>query len=135
MKRPDKYCYPAIFIYVEGEDISVTFPDLSGCATCGINEEEALDMAKDALGGHLWCMEKDGDKIPEPSSLWDIQCKNNERVVLISVYMPTIRLAQVNRSVNRTVTLPAWLNAVAMEKNINFSQLLQEALKNTLNVG
>lgn len=135
MKRPDKYCYPAIFTYVEGEDISVTFPDLSGCATCGTNEEEALDMAKDALGGHLWCMEEDGDKIPEPSSLWDIQCKNNERVVLISVYMPTIRLAQVNRSVNRTVTLPAWLNAAAMEKNINFSQLLQEALKNTLNVG
>ncbi len=134
MKRPDKYCYPAIFCYVEGEDISVTFPDLPGCVTCGADEKEALEMAKEALGGHLWCLEEDGDEIPQESSLWDISCKENERVVLISVYMPSIRLAQVNRSVNRTVTLPAWLNAAAVERNINFSQLLQDALKKTLNV-
>ena len=50
----------------------------------------------------------------------------NERVVLVDVYMPSIRMAQVNRSVNRTVTLPAWLNAVALERNVNFSQLLQD---------
>ena len=53
----------------------------------------------------------------------------NERVMLIDVYMPSIRQAQVNRSVNRTVTLPAWLNAAAIERNINFSQVLQDALK------
>lgn len=55
--------------------------------------------------------------------------ETNERVVLIDVYMPSIRQAQVNRSVNRTVTLPAWLNAAAIERNINFSQVLQDALK------
>ena len=43
--------------------------------------------------------------------------------------MPSIRNANVNKSVNRTVTLPAWLNAAALERNINFSQVLQEALK------
>lgn len=53
----------------------------------------------------------------------------NERVVLVDVYMPSIRMAQVNRSVNRTVTLPAWLNAAALERNANFSQILQDALK------
>ncbi len=41
----------------------------------------------------------------------------NERAVLVDVYMPSIRMAQVNRSVNRTVTLPAWLNAAALERN------------------
>ena len=50
--------------------------------------------------------------------------------MLIDVYMPSIRMAKVNRSVNRTVTLPAWLNFAALEKNINFSQVLQEAFKN-----
>lgn len=55
--------------------------------------------------------------------------ETNERVVLIDVYMPSIRQAHVNRSVNRTVTLPAWLNAAAIERNINFSQVLQDALK------
>ena len=58
-----------------------------------------------------------------------------ERAVLIDVYMPSIRMAKVNRSVSRTVTLPAWLNAAALERNINFSQVLQEALKMQLHMG
>ncbi len=49
--------------------------------------------------------------------------------MLVDVYMPSIRMVKVNRSVNRTVTLPAWLNAAALERNINFSQVLQDALK------
>ena len=49
--------------------------------------------------------------------------------------MPSIRMAQVNRSVNRTVTLPAWLNAAALERNVNFSQILQDALRKELHLG
>ena len=66
------------------------------------------------------------------SQLSDIKASDNERVVLIDVYMPSIRQANTNKSVNRTVTLPAWLNSAALERNINFSQVLQEALKNMI---
>ncbi len=41
----------------------------------------------------------------------------------------SITSTAINKSVNRTVTLPAWLNAAALERGINFSQVLQEALK------
>ena len=78
--------------------------------------------------------EEDGEEIPKPSSLSDIQTKENETVNLIDVYMPSIRMAQENKAVNRMVTLPAWLNAVALEHNMNFSQVLQEALKEKLHV-
>lgn len=71
----------------------------------------------------------------EPTPLQNITPAANERVVLIDVYMPSIRMAGVNRAVNRTVTLPAWLNAAALEKKINFSQVLQEALKEKLHLG
>ena len=47
--------------------------------------------------------------------------------------MPSIRMANVNKSVNRTVTLPAWLNAAALERGLNFSQILQDALKQQIN--
>lgn len=47
--------------------------------------------------------------------------------------MPSIHQAHINRSVNRTVTLPAWLNADALERN--FSQMLQDALKTQLHLG
>jgi predicted RNase H-like HicB family nuclease len=54
------HVYPAVFTYEDGYEIAVTFPDLPGCATSGEDEADALERAKDALGGHLWCLEKDG---------------------------------------------------------------------------
>lgn len=134
MKKTERYFYPAVFTYEQDQDIAVVFPDLN-VATSGENEEEALLSARELLGCVLYGLEEDREPIPEPTSLEKIQPKENERVVLIDVYMPTIRMAQVNKAVNRTVTLPAWLNAAAMEKGINFSQVLQDALKTTLHVG
>jgi len=129
MKKKDRYVYPAVLTYEEGYEIAVTFPDLPGCATSGETEADALAMGKEALGLHLWGMENDGDEIPVPSKFKDIETEENEVIVLIEVFMPSVRLAQENRSVNRTVTLPAWLNAAALERNINFSETLQRALK------
>ena len=134
MKKQDKYVYPAVFTYEDGYEIAVTFPDLPGCATSGADEPEALEMAKDALGGHLWCLEKDGDEIPAPTRLCDVKLEPGEQSALVDVYMPAIRLSQANRAVNRTVTLPAWLNAAALEKGINFSQALQSTLMNELGI-
>ena len=134
MKKQDKFIYPVVFTYEDGYEIAVTFPDLPGCASSGADEAEALEMAKDALGGHLWCLEKDGDEIPVPSRLCDIKLDENERAALIEVYMPSVRLSQENRSVSRTVTLPAWLNAVATERGVNFSQALQSKLMNELGI-
>ena len=79
-------------------------------------------------------MEEDGERIPEATSLKNVPLEANERAVLVDVYMPSIRMAQVNRSVSRTVTLPAWLNAAALEHNINFSQVLQGALREQLHL-
>lgn len=132
MKKQDKYVYPAVFTYEGGYEIAVTFPDLPGCVTSGNDDPDALAMAKDALGGHLWCLEKDGDDIPAPSRLCDLKLRKNERAALIDVYMPAVRLSQEARSVSRTVTLPAWLNAAALEKGINFSQALQSTLMSEL---
>ena len=128
MKHHDRYLYPAIFTYEEDGDISITFPDLPGCVSVASSDEEALHNAREAMGGHLWCMEQDGDEIPAPSTILSVPLENNERVALIDVYMPAVRMAKENRSVNRTVTLPAWLNAAALEQGVNFSQVLQTAL-------
>ena len=134
MKKVERYFYPAIFTYEDGQEIAVEFPDLN-CATSGINDDDALLSARELLGCVLFGMEEDNEIITEPTSLANINTEPNERAVLIDVYMPSIRQANVNRSVNRTVTLPAWLNSAALEHNINFSQVLQEALKSQLHLG
>lgn len=134
MKKVERYFYPAIFIYEPDKEIAVDFPDLK-CATSGTNDDDALLSARELLGCVLYGLEEDEEEIPAPTPLSEIQVKENERAVLIDVYMPSIRMANINRSINRTVTLPAWLNAAALERNINFSQVLQDALKTQLHIG
>lgn len=133
MKKVERYFYPAVFTYENGQEIAVVFPDLD-CATSGENDDDALLSARELLGIVLFGMEEDGEEIPKPTPLSKIKTEENERSVLIDVYMPSVRMAQVNKSVNRTVTLPAWLNTAALERNINFSQVLQDALKAQLHI-
>ncbi len=132
MKKTERYVFPAVFTYEPGQEIAVVFPDLDA-ATSGTDDNDALLSARELLGCVLYGMEEDGEDIPAPTPLSNVETADNERAVLVDVYMPSIRMAKVNRSVNRTVTLPAWLNAAALERNINFSQVLQDALKAQIN--
>lgn len=129
MQKQERYLYPAVLTYEEGYEIAVTFPDLPGCATSGETEADAVAAGREALGLHLFGMEEDGDELPAPSQAKDIKLEDGEVIAMIDVFMPSIRLNQKNKAVNRTVTLPAWLNAKAVECGINFSQLLQDAIK------
>ena len=127
MKQVERYFYPAAFSQAPGEDIAVVFPDLD-VATSGENDADALSSARDLLGCVLYGLEQDGEPIPAPTPLMNVPLADGERAVLVDVYMPSVRMAQETKSVNRTVTLPAWLNAAALENNVNFSQVLQRAL-------
>lgn len=133
MKKVERYFYPAVFTYEPGQEIAVVFPDLD-CATSGTNDDDALLSARELLGCVMNGLEEDDEEIPAPTPLSQVKTEENERAVLVDVYMPSVRMAQMNKSVNRTVTLPAWLNAAALERNINFSQVLQEALKTQLHL-
>ncbi|MCI8438707.1 MAG: type II toxin-antitoxin system HicB family antitoxin [Oscillospiraceae bacterium] len=133
MKKNERYIYPAVFTYEAGQEIAVVFPDLD-VATSGADDNEALLSARELLGCVLYGLEEDNEEIPSPTPLSDVTTAENERAVLVDVYMPSIRMAKINRSVNRTVTLPAWLNAAALERNINFSQVLQDALKSQMHI-
>ena len=129
----DNYIFPCVFIY-EDNGISIYFPDLDGCVSFGENERQAFNNAKEALSLHLYGMENDNELIPEPSSVRDIILDENEKTVLIEVYMPAFRAKQANKYIKKTLTIPEWLNIIAEKNDVNFSQLLQSALKQHLNV-
>ena len=131
----DYFSYVAVFTYDE-DGICIDFPDLPGCCPCADkdNTEMALKNAKEALGLHIWGMEQDNEQLPESTPITELTLKSNQIPTLINVFMPSVRERMNNRSVNRTVTLPAWLNAAALEQNINFSQVLQDALKQQLHI-
>lgn len=131
--KKDRYIYPAIFEYND-DGISVEFPDLPGCLTCGDTTEEASYNAREALALHLYGMEQDNDVIPEPTKVTGINLEENQAIVLVEAWMPLFRDAIENKAVKKTLTIPKWLNDKAEENGINFSQLLQNALKQHLGV-
>ena len=131
--------YPACF-YKEEDGYSVIFPDLNYLATQGDSLEDAMEMAVECLAAHLHSCKADSETVPAPSSLTDIdpvavskEVSPNEPVGetfvnIVSVDVETYAKAHFDKSVRKTLTIPAWLNAVALEQGINFSQTLQEAL-------
>ncbi|MBD7937149.1 type II toxin-antitoxin system HicB family antitoxin [Cytobacillus sp. Sa5YUA1] len=133
MDLKNSYVFPAIFDYAD-DGISVEFPDLPGCLTFGNTDEEALEMAKEAMGLHLYSMEKDGDLIPNPTGFRDIRVESNQVVVLVEVWMPLLRDQVDNQAIKKTLTIPQWLDEAAKEKKVNFSRVLQDALKDLLGI-
>ncbi|MDO3681403.1 type II toxin-antitoxin system HicB family antitoxin [Paenibacillus ehimensis] len=135
MSKKDVYRFWAALHHAE-EGVSVRFPDLPGCNTCGDTAEEAFAAAREALEGFLYMMEEDNDPIPDPSSLDVIltQLEPDEAVCEVHVYMPTVREAMESKAVKKTLTVPKWLNDAAEQQNLNFSQVLQEGLKRNLGI-
>lgn len=129
----NSYIFPAIFNYAE-DGISIEFPDLPGCLSCADTTEEALLNAEEVLGLFLYGLQKDGEEIPPPTLLENIQCDQEEKVVLIKVWMPLVRHEIENTSVKKTLTIPQWLNEIAEANKVNFSQILQAALKDYLSI-
>ncbi|GEL05522.1 type II toxin-antitoxin system HicB family antitoxin [Rummeliibacillus stabekisii] len=127
------YSFPAVFDYDE-DGISVSFPDLPGVFTCGDDEEDAYRNAKEALGLHAFGMEQDCEKIPTPSKVNQLSLESNQAVVIVNVFMPLIRDRIQKATLKKTLTIPKWINDLAEENHINFSQVLQEALKERLDI-
>ena len=83
-------------------------------------------MAQDAMGLFL-----DG-LTTFPKSTLDfskIKLENNQFITFVSIDMEEHRKKISNKSTKKTLTIPEWLNYLAEKNNINFSQVLQEALK------
>lgn len=129
--KKDIYIFPAILSY-DDDGISVEFPDLPGCLTCGDTTEEVIERAKEALGLHIYGMEEDNELIPEPTNIKDLNLETNQIPILIDIIMPIHRKSIENYSVKKTLTIPQWLNKEALKHDVNFSQVLQDALKDYL---
>ena len=128
---PNFYAYPAFFYY-DDDGISIEFPDLPGCLPCAGSSEEAFRNAKEALGLHLYGMERDGDVIPPPTPVKDLCPDDGGVITMVDVFMPSVRDRINNRVVKKTLPIPAWLNREAEAAHVNFSQVLQDGLKTYL---
>ena len=135
--------YPACF-FKEDNGYSVIFPDLNYLATQGDTLEDAVSMAVNCLAGYLYTAKMDNEKFPKASKLSDINIDrlSDELDItgtytdaftnMVSVDVKAYAKEHFDKSVRKTLTIPAWLNTAAQEEGINFSKTLQEALMSKL---
>lgn len=126
------YFYPAIFTYDENDKCyMVDFIDLKGCSTYGKTINEAYLMAQDGMGLYL----SDLETFPNPTIPYNnIKLNENQFISIVEIDLLEYRKKYSNIAVKKTLTIPVWLNTLAEKNDINFSQLLQKALKKELKI-
>ncbi|MCL2556906.1 MAG: type II toxin-antitoxin system HicB family antitoxin [Treponema sp.] len=127
-----KFTYLAVFEKSE-TGFGVYFPDVPGCISCGDDFDHALRMAKEALGLHLYGMERDGDSMPERTDAMP-EIGPGDLAVSVSVYPDLVREEIRSRREKTTITIPRWLKIEAEAEGLNFSRLLEAALKERLGI-
>lgn len=128
-----KYYYKALFAKEVDGGFTVTFPDVEEVVTYGDTLEEAVAMAKECLGMCLETREEEGLEIPRATED-NLECPQDCFFMLIEFDMIEYKRKYNKKSIRKNVTIPAWLNDLAEASNVNFSNVLQNALMKQLDL-
>lgn len=124
--------YPACFYKEKEGNYSVIFP-VFGIATCGDTIDEAMEMSVDCLAGYLYDTKIENEEVPKPPKMEDIdidaEYDEYETAFVNMVTVDVDEYAKKHFEVQKTLTIPLWLNDLAVKEGVNFSQVLQKALK------
>ena len=127
-----KQAYPVI-LTPDGDFIVVYVPDLE-LNTQGETVAEAMEMARDAIGMCGCYLQDEKRDIPLPSALSSVSGTKGSTVTLVDVDFAEYRRRHECRTVRKNVTIPSWLNEQAEAAGVNFSAVLQNALRTELHL-
>jgi predicted RNase H-like HicB family nuclease len=129
-----KNAYPVIM--TQGKEFIVIFiPDFN-INTQGKDVPDAIEMARDAIGLMGIDMQDNGESLPKSSGITSVQAEapSGAIVSLVDVDFAEYRRKNDMRVVKKNCTIPSWLNFEAEKAGVNFSAVLQAALKNELHI-
>lgn len=130
----DIYVFPAVITTMGENDYNVKFPDFEEIITYGETLEEAYVMAEDALKLCLFDLYKDKKDIPEAQKINKMKLEKGQVAILVKVEFKKVIREYDDRAVKKTLTIPSWLNKEAENAHLNFSHVLQQGLKEQLNI-
>ncbi len=128
-----KLFYPALFHKAEEGGFWVSFPDFPECFTEGDDMTQAYEMAVEALGLALVSRKEEKEEIPAATEI-DKLTPGEGTLVIVEFDMLEYQRKHNSRAVKKTLSIPEWLNEEATAMGVNFSQVLQEALMDKLNI-
>ena len=130
-----KMCYPIVLSEFDDKSGYLVYVPDFDINTSGNNLTDAIDMARDAISLMVVDMEDDGRELPTASEISSLKTENSSDIVtLVDADIDAYRRMLDNRAVRKNCTIPSWLNEMAEQANINFSAVLQEALKQRLQI-
>ena len=123
-----KLFYPALFHKAEEGGFWITFPDYPECMTQGEDIQNAYEMAWDALGLAIVSRLESKEALPVPTEPYAIPLDSDTFCVIVAFDLIAYQKRHNSKAVKKTLSIPEWLNEAATDMNINFSQVLQDAL-------
>lgn len=130
-----KYTYPAVFEKELDGGYSIYFPDVEGCYTQAEDISEGIENAGDALCLMMYELEKKQTPIPPASNPKSLTVNEDDITTLITCDTRFYKNYFDGNSVNISTTIPLWMKEEGERRNINFSQFLQTALREHLQIG
>ena len=127
-----KQAYPVII--TKDKDFFVASTPDCETGTQGESLAEAIEMARDAIGMCGCYMQDEKKDIPIPTDIGNVTKEASDILTLVDVDFDEYRKKHEMRTVRKNVTIPSWLNEEAESANINFSALLQKAIKAELHL-
>lgn len=88
MKTIDYYTYPAIISYFDNGSTETYFPDFD-IYTESEDDKDLMKYAKELLSVLIEGILDDEEFLPEPSKLQDLALQDNERTMLVEVFVPS----------------------------------------------
>ena len=126
-----KYFYPAIFSK-EGKYYNVKFIDFENIFTYGEGIDDAYYMAQDALYNML---PEYKNNLPKATTDYmNIKVGKDDFITMVELDVLEHEKKISAKTVKTTVTMPEQLKILADNKGLNFSKLLQERIKEELNL-
>jgi predicted RNase H-like HicB family nuclease len=110
----------------------IEFPDLPGTHAQAEAMEDILPEAEDALAVFLAAAWQVKIPVAPPSAIEAMTFAKGEMAVPVAVDLEAYLRRQDERTIKKTVSLPAWMAESADHAGLSLSRVLQESLKDRL---
>lgn len=131
----NSFIYPVVVEKASDGGYGLYFPDFPGTAVVTDDVVDGIRKAKEMLISRILEVEEKGWQPPIPSEFDAIEdLEPTDRIVFVDVFLPPYREEASNKAVTKNCTMPKWLKEAGEEAGLNFSQLLQSAIKEALGI-
>ena len=95
--------------------------------------QNAYEMAWDALGLAVVSRIENRESLPPATEPYAITAVSDTFCIIVPCVLIAYQKKHNSKAIKKTLSIPEWLNEAATDMNVNFSQVLQDALLQKLN--